>query len=862
MPAALQPADPSPAAARSEKSNTWSPGERIDIYSRRRKGEHWDTICPDYPHRTKHAMEQQVSMMKKQSAPVTPLVPSSLINTHANEIQKTPVKSNEGRRKSFAKAPPPAVNGGDGADDESEDESSSGQDEADSEDVNTIFERRKSTRKGRPRRAPSEESVKPKRRKSAPQLRLSKRLKRSAKDQSADESDEPERPVSARPRRTRAPPINYSLLQNFDLDQNGASDSGVAREEPKRKSKIIALRTGPPKKHLLSPRNLDGKTPRRKVSVGDGTTAKKTPMVEDVSATRKSTRGKKFADDDLADDEGRPNLFRGELDTPRRKRRRRLLAHEDSPEKETSPVVTTESISKPRKRKRSENGTDKANGETAGANDMAEADESQQPEKKRRKSKIREDLGFLPNGQPRKRRRRRTRQEMLLDRQTPKTVTTRRRGKYQFPYLPGYNGPTPPDMATVLARQDEVERQNGKSHSTADNDSGSSLASLSDDDGSELESPIKRTERSAVQTEANPIPPNTQAPVSATSVAPMVPKATVVANTSTAPVSSETISLNIPDVIFFAEDVAKARENAAKLRASFEAEKASVRLASKTEVDSERKAVEAELAQEKERVTELTQQIADLREGFATRMNAEKQEHERAVKALKASLDEKEANLHENLSTVSRQLKASDHTIKERDDTIKARNDTIKAKENIITTQFGTIRAREDTIKQLKETQLSKDKSSVSESRRPSLQPTNETPRPPTPAKPFSIIQALSTPIQSPTPTPAATTNANTKAASQIKADLKPHVSSLRNSHIRLAGHLRTTNEAHGTLKSSIERLHTELVEDEITMRGVTVVVKGLVEEAGKVSAELKKAGRESDGVKGGVMELMDKVEH
>ncbi|KAL8927001.1 MAG: hypothetical protein Q9208_002546 [Pyrenodesmia sp. 3 TL-2023] len=789
-----------------------------------------DTICPDYPHRTKHAMEQQVSMMKKQSAP------------------KTPVKSNGGRRKSSAKAPPPAVNGVDGADDESEDESSSGQDEADSEEADTSFERRKSTRKGRPRRARSEESAKPKRRKSAPQIRSSQRQKRSAKDQSTDRSGEPERPVSARPRRTRAPPINYSLLQNLDLDQNGASDNGVAPEEPERKSKIIALRTGPPKKHLVSPRNADGKTPRRKTSVGDDTTAKKTPMFEDASATRKSTRGKKLADDDLADDEGRPNLFRGELDSPRRKRRRRLLAHEDPPEKETSPVVATESISKPGKRKRSEDGMGKANGETAAANDMAEADESQQPEKKRRKSKIREDLGFLPNGQPRKRRRR-----------TPKTVTTRYRGKYQFPYLPGYNGPTPPDMATVLARQDELERQNGKSYSTADNDSVSSLASLSDDEGSELESPMKRPDRGVVETNANPIPPTTQAPDSAVSVASMVPTP-VVPNTSTAPVSSETISMNIPDVIFFAEDLAKARENATKLRASFEAEKASVRLASKTEVDSERKAAEANLTQERERVTELTQQLADLREGFATRMNAEKQEHERAITALKASLDEKEANFQENISIVSGQLKASDDTIIVRDDAIKARDDTIKTKEAIIATQFGTIRAKDDTIKQLKETQSSKENSSVNESRRPSLQPTNETSRPLTPAKPFSIIQALSPPTELTAHATAA--NATSKPATQIKAELKPHVSSLRNSHIRLAGHLRTTNEAHGALKSSIERLHAELEEDEITMRGVAIVVKGLVEGVGKVNAELKKAGKESDGVKGGVMELMDKVEH
>ncbi len=66
---------------------------------------------------------------------------------------------------------------------------------------------------------------------------------------------------------------------------------------------------------------------------------------------------------------------------------------------------------------------------------------------------------------------------------------------------------------------------------------------------------------------------------------------------------------------------------------------------------------------------------------------------------------------------------------------------------------------------------------------------------------------------------------------------------------------------AHAVLKSTIERLHTELEADEISMKGVKgVVSQELVEEVGKVDAELKKMGKESDVAKGGVMVLVDSV--
>ncbi|MCJ1225915.1 hypothetical protein MMC12_002564 [Toensbergia leucococca] len=58
----------SPASSRKDKSNLWSIAAREDIFARRQNGEEWETICVDYPTRTRHAMQQQYSVMKKQAA--------------------------------------------------------------------------------------------------------------------------------------------------------------------------------------------------------------------------------------------------------------------------------------------------------------------------------------------------------------------------------------------------------------------------------------------------------------------------------------------------------------------------------------------------------------------------------------------------------------------------------------------------------------------------------------------------------------------------------------------------------------------------------------------------------------------------
>ncbi|MCJ1250722.1 hypothetical protein MMC30_007950 [Trapelia coarctata] len=48
--------------------NLWTLEAREDMFRRREAGEGWETIILDYPNRSRHAMQQQYSMMKKQIA--------------------------------------------------------------------------------------------------------------------------------------------------------------------------------------------------------------------------------------------------------------------------------------------------------------------------------------------------------------------------------------------------------------------------------------------------------------------------------------------------------------------------------------------------------------------------------------------------------------------------------------------------------------------------------------------------------------------------------------------------------------------------------------------------------------------------
>ncbi|KAL8960464.1 MAG: hypothetical protein Q9193_002833 [Seirophora villosa] len=333
----------------------------------------------DYPHRSKHAMEQQYS--------------------------RTPIKPNDSRRrKASVDAVHTSVNGTDGANDGSDDNSGSDRDGSDSADARSRGPASRPTRKVRRVHTDSDENTKSKKKRSALKPRLSKRLKQSAKDQIPDDSDRPDEPVSTRPKRSRAPPKNYSLLLPNSDDLNEESDVAVAPEGLK-KSKIVILGTGPPKKQQNGVREPDIKTVRSSASPDSVVEVRKSPVSPDEyqKGVRKSMRGKKMADDHLTTTRMGSDALRKKMKTPKG-RKPRMLAHLDPSDVDTPSVPATASAKKGQKRKRSEDRDDNIRPAGRATTSPAPDAESEQPEKKkRRKQKVRHDLGFLPNGQPRMR---------------------------------------------------------------------------------------------------------------------------------------------------------------------------------------------------------------------------------------------------------------------------------------------------------------------------------------------------------------------------------------------------------------------------------------------------------------------------
>ncbi|KAL9027470.1 MAG: hypothetical protein Q9196_004007 [Gyalolechia fulgens] len=376
------------ALSHSEKSNAWTVTEREAVFHRRQDGESWETIWLAYPNRSKHAMQQQYSkIMKKQAHP------------------KTPIKPNRIPRKASAHTHSSAVSG---VDTHSSDKSSFGLDGA-SPDAEISDQGSRSTGKARLRRANSDEHVAPKGPNSTIQPRSSKRIKRNAKDEPDDEHGASEEPVSARPKRTTASGVNYNLLlQDNYFDETQEPATAAVTEEPKRKSKIVKLRTNPAKTLLGTLLEQTRKKNRRTASVDNGRETPKPPVEKEaVSTQRKSARVKKVVDESPANGDVRSENSPEKLTTPR-KRKPRILAHLDVVDQDADPAAADDPPMRSRKRKRYGGGADPTHPEPAVADGLVRDEESEQPESKRRrgKPKMREDLGFLPNGQPRQRRRR------------------------------------------------------------------------------------------------------------------------------------------------------------------------------------------------------------------------------------------------------------------------------------------------------------------------------------------------------------------------------------------------------------------------------------------------------------------------
>ncbi|KAL8704448.1 MAG: hypothetical protein Q9201_002406 [Fulgogasparrea decipioides] len=806
-------------------------------------------------------MQQQYSMMKKSAAPVSISGIVELIVFRADIAQRKSTKGSSRRRNATINASSSAVNAFDGASEDKPDPTAGLADD-DSDEAGSHDEENSPTR-AQSNPEDSDQSDKPRKGRSVQKSRSSKRLTRLAQIQAEDEAEEP---VSTRPKRARASGINYNLLlQNSDYDENAERPTNTDLPKPERKSKIIALRTGTPK-HLIpevpSPRT---RKTRKTASINNDheTEVRQVPQ-QDGTPRRMSTRGMEAVNGTNTPDEAL--VDRLQKLTPR-KRRGRIPSRLHVQDVDQQPVSATKPNNKiSRKRKHSDVEASESNPATATTVDPTQEHDEEEGERivKRRQARPKAHLGFLPNGQPRKRRKRRTREQMLLDeaKTTTDGLVPRRRSKYQFPFLDGYIGPPPPDEATIIARQEEQERQNPTRASTSDPETSSSLESLDGEDDGPLETPTQKPNISSTVAGAKTSPhPNTDAQLAAI----LTENRNTITAAAQSAFDSAFNSLQIPEIIFFPQDLAKGRENAVKLRTSLEEEKRSHQTSNTTN-EALVAQLSASLAKELQVTTKLK---AELNSIGADRSNLEKElqdtrEDRENLQKEHDRLKVEKSNLEERLHSAETDLDATkadhDSLVADRDkymrernkhrqdlDVMKRRNDLELNKLSAMTTQMN-----------LDEVHQATNESSLAQIQR--LTAELETLKA-SKAKDHTFTDNKvnkNTMTDGPSPSAIAPPTAPKNSGS-----IKPRLSTLRNAHIRLAGHLRTTTEAHNSLKASIDKFNTSFEDDEMqmTMRGVRNVAKDLVQGSSKVDGCLKGARDASEGMKGEVMGLWDRPE-
>ncbi|KAL9580605.1 MAG: hypothetical protein Q9212_004400, partial [Teloschistes hypoglaucus] len=516
--------------ASSERTNFWTMEQKDEIYNRRQNGEDWDSIW---------------RIMKKIAPP------------------------------KFLKEKPSAIE--DSSDDDSDESDSEADEPTPTKTVQSLSDE-------------SDQSEKPRKTRSAQKHRSSKRSTRNAEVDADEESPKAETPTSTRPRRARASGKNYNMLAKPEDFEELAADEAVVVDpsnlplkSPKR-SKIVALRTGLPKKatpDAPSPKavkNLKNKineirTPsprktRKAASMNhEHEAASSVASHEETSSKRMSTRLMQ------ANNEGHPAPSDDLVDQLRKfsgsSKRRRHAPSKLHLEQEQLSGASSAKTSRKRKLSEAEASETLRTPGTAASED----DESKEP--RRRVAKPKEHLGFLPNGQPRKRRKRRTKEQIEIDEANGiDHAAYRRRNRYQFPYLEGYVGPDPPNEATILARQEEYERQNPTRASTSEPESSSSLDSPDEDEES-LETPAPEEEpevnSTAMEVDETTSPDKDDQPASEVTEYQEITTAAVQSALGSAPESLDGLGA----MLFLPEDLARGRENAAKFRAALEEEKKS-----------------------------------------------------------------------------------------------------------------------------------------------------------------------------------------------------------------------------------------------------------------------------------------------
>ncbi|KAL8707743.1 MAG: hypothetical protein Q9220_007263 [cf. Caloplaca sp. 1 TL-2023] len=793
MPISVEDSDDAAALARSDKSNAWTVVQRDDIFTRRQYGEKWETICLDYPNRSKHAMQQQYSIMKKTAMP------------------KTPTKTG-GRRRNVSM--PPAVNGLDGT---REDESASESDRASINQSRAVIASRNGavTSNDDTAHSDSDDSRKAKGRRSSQKKRTYTKTKRPPKTQEDSE------PPTPRPKRARARAVNYNLLAqtNNDNDEDQAPEVESPETKPERKSKIVSLRTSfgkklaSPARPLISPRK--GRKTASPPTPDNDDEAEKTPSEqEEPTARRMSTRGKKAADAKANDIS--PKSPQGKKKTPR-KYRSRLLSHLPDAETERKVVNSIEKTKLSRKRRHSEtlvNEVDDARpGKAANVSfaqeEEADEDEDEEPERKKRRAsiKVKEDLGFLANGQPRKRRRRRTREEMMLDQKTPDPPTSRPPSKYQFPYLEGYQGPPPPDMETILARLEEQERDKPDDWlDDQDPDEISPLlTSLSDDDDGAHRNQEVSVLQPARDSESALPSANSTTNASHTAIPAKEPASTKYTEQVTFADPFQTPEGE--ELVFFASDLANARRNAQLLRQKHSTENQSLL----AEVAAAKTLLEVELATSaslQQRCETLAKKQDTLKADHKYDLSLKQIEHDDDMAELRAKAQERERALETRLEEYE-----------------------------------GVIRFMGNNVKSPPVKMVDRS-TSTDDLPLPS-------PPPPPPTDTAAPVAPALTPIDPPTTT---TTHSSSKSTPPFKLAL----STLRSTLLHLSGHLRETNTAHAAHAAVIAKFQHALEEDEITMRGVRNVVKELVKGSEGLGGSLGRVVEENDRAKGRLWEVWD----
>ncbi|KAL8627372.1 hypothetical protein Q9189_006927 [Teloschistes chrysophthalmus] len=552
MPPPEQASDKDASSAHSERSNFWTLEQKDEIYNRRQNDhEEASSTDTDTAKKTSVKSSSRGRKLKGDTSPAARL---------------------SGKHKPMREKPS-------AIEDSSDD---------DSDESNSEAEEPTPTKTAQSPSEESDHSETPRKTRSAQEHRSSKRSTRNAEVDADEESPKPETPTSTRPRRARASGKNYTMLakpEDFEesADEPVVVDSSNLPLKSPKKSKIVALRTGVPKKatpDARSPKvvkNLKNKTnevrtlsprkTRKAVSMNhEHEAASSVASHEETSSKRMSTRlmqaneGHPAPSDDLVD---QLRKFSGSG------KRRRHAPSKLHLEQELLSKASSAKTSRKRELSEAEaSETLRTPGSAA-----SEDDESKEP--RRRIAKPKEHLGFLPNGQPRKRRKRRTREQIEIDEANGiDHAAYRKRNRYSFPYLEGYVGPDPPDEATILARQEEHERQNPTRASTSEPESSSSLDSI-DEDEETLETPAPdeepKVDSTAMEVDEATSPDKDDQPASEVT---KPQETTTVAVQSTLGSAPESLD-GLGEMLFLPEDLAKGRENAAKFRAALEEEKKS-----------------------------------------------------------------------------------------------------------------------------------------------------------------------------------------------------------------------------------------------------------------------------------------------